>query len=76
MALNDAGIPTMGPTFTERKGQSEPPTVGNLMFAVLEASAAGEALVRVKAVLEQVGSTFTIERSVIFDPEDWTKLRG
>lgn len=50
-ALNDAGIPTMGPAFTWREGPSEPPTAGNLMFAVLDASAAEEAVARVSACL-------------------------
>lgn len=75
-ALNDAGIPTMGPAFTWREGPSEPPTAGNLMFAVLDASAAEEAVARVSAVLEREGGSYTIERGVAFDPEHWTKHRG
>jgi hypothetical protein len=75
-ALNDAGIPTLGPAFTWREGQSEAPTAGNLMFAVLDASAAEEAVARVSAVLEKVGGQYTIERGVAFDPEDWPRHRG
>jgi hypothetical protein len=74
-ALNDAGIPTMGPAFTSRD-PSDPPTAGNLMFAVLDASAAGEAVARVSAILEREGGDYAIERGVVFDPEDWTKGRG
>ena len=29
-ALNDAGIPTLGPAFTWREGSPEAPTAGNL----------------------------------------------
>jgi hypothetical protein len=72
-ALNDAGNPTMGPAFTWRQGQWEEATPGNLMFAVLEANTAGEAVARVTAVLEKADGEYTIERGVAFDPEDWDK---
>jgi hypothetical protein len=70
--LNDAGIPTLGPTFSWSEGQSEPPWIGNLMFAVLDADAPGEAESRVRAVLQPVGGGFRIERGKAFDPKDWT----
>jgi hypothetical protein len=59
-ALNGAGIPTMGPTFTWREGQSAPPTVGHLMIAVLQANSASEAEGRVSDVLRTAGD-YTIE---------------
>jgi hypothetical protein len=73
-ALNDAGIPTMGPTFWFGD-QSDPPRVGNLMFAVLDATAAGEAVARVSAVLGKEGGNYNIDRGVTFEPEDWKNRR-
>lgn len=76
-ALNDAGIPTMGPTFTWLgRLDSEPARVGNLMFAVLDATAAGEAVARVSTVLETVDGDFTVERGVTFNPQDWSQREG
>jgi hypothetical protein len=71
-ALNDAGIPTLGPAFTWYGDQSEPPLVGNFMFAVLDAGAPGEAESRVSAVLQPLGGDFRIERGKAFDPKNWT----
>jgi hypothetical protein len=72
-ALNDAGIPTMGPSFTW--SGSEAAMVGKLMFAVVDANASREAVAQVSAVLEKEGGDYTIERGVTFNPEDWTKRR-
>lgn len=59
-ALNDAGIPTMGPTFASGEGELEPPTVGHLMLAVVEAASAGQAAWRVSHALPSEGN-YTIE---------------
>ena len=70
--LNEAGIPTLGPTFTWYGDQPAPPRVGNFMFAVLDADTPGEAESRVAAALQPLGGDFNVERGKAFDPKDWT----
>jgi hypothetical protein len=74
-ALNDAGIPTMGPAFSWRGGNPEAPTAGTVMFAVLEARSAEDAVARVRDVLDRADGEYAIERGVEFDPEDWASGR-
>ena len=74
-ALNAAGIPTMGPTFTWIEGQSEPPRVGRLMLAVLDVKTAVEAKGRVSDTLRSEGAC-SIDRVAAFNPSDLTDGRS